>query len=65
MREDKEKADRKRKRAEEKAKRRAGVEADAGAAMETGAAIDETIELEKGAMHTAHERGDVEKGSAS
>lgn len=65
MREDKEKADRKRKRAEDKAKRRAGAEIDAGAAMETGAAIDETIDIEKGALKTARAESVAEKGSSA
>lgn len=56
MREDKEKAERKRKRAEEKMKRRAGAEVDAGAAMETGAAVDEMVDIEKGALNTAAEK---------
>lgn len=65
MREDKEKADKKRKRAEDKAERRARAEADAGAAMETGAAIDETIDLEKGALNVALASSNSEKGSSS
>lgn len=65
MREDKEKADRKRKRAEDKAKRRAGAEVNAGAAMETGAAIDEMLDLENGAARTARATSGSEKGSSS
>lgn len=60
MREDREKADRKRQRAEDKARRRAGAEADAGAAMDTGAAIDEQIDLEKGALNSSSEKSNSE-----
>ena len=63
MREDREKADRKRQRAEDKIRRRADAEANAGAAMETGAAIDEQIDMEKGALNSASERSDSEKGT--
>ncbi|KAK3657841.1 hypothetical protein LTR56_002220 [Elasticomyces elasticus] len=54
MREDKLKQTQRRQRAEEKAKRRLGAEAATGAPMETGAAVDETIMVEK----------DIEKGGA-
>ena len=63
MREDREKADRKRQRAEDKIRRRADAEANAGAAMDTGAAIDEQIDIEKGALNSASERSDSEKGT--
>ena len=52
MREDRERRDRKRTKAEEKARRRAEDEVEAGVTMGTGAAISESVEVEK----------DLEKG---
>lgn len=52
MREDKERSDAKRSRAHDKASKRAEAEAQAGAGMETGAAVAETLVIEK----------DLEKG---
>jgi len=58
MQEDRNKMDAKRKRAEEKVTRRTEVEAEAGAGMETGAAVAEEVEeeivekdMEKGIIH--------------
>lgn len=53
MREDREKRDRRQKRFEDKAKRRAEAETEMGAGMDTGAAVIETMvekDLEKGAI---------------
>ncbi|KAK3678984.1 hypothetical protein LTR78_001437 [Recurvomyces mirabilis] len=63
MREDRQKQDARRKRAEEKALRRVGAEAEMGAGMATMAAVDEQVDVEK------EMRVDLEKagsgGSAS
>lgn len=59
MRENKEKQERRKKRAEDKFKRRAEAEVEAGAAMETGAAVTEVVDIEKDL-----EKGESEKTSS-
>ena len=59
MRENKERMERKRKKAEEKLKKRAEAEPGAGPGMETGAAIAEEVEIQKDL-----EKGDSERSSS-